>query len=726
MGVALPPTGYQPIGPGAAGPVLGSPVPGGVGPGGVGPGSVGPGSVGSAGDEPFAVPSGALAPETDLTGQWRAAVAEEVTRRAFPLPAFDDSAWERVEVPHHWQDVPAFSACTGPLLYRRPFSVPAPEGDERAWLVFQGIHYQGDIWLDGSYLGDTEGWFFPHEFEVTDRLAAAPEHLLAVEVGCPVGPGSGRGLLGIWDDPAWATPGASPGGISGGVRLVRTGPVKVVSMRVACREARAAKAVVELSVELDSSIAGLADVQITARRVPGRGSPLASASTTPSSTTHTGAAGAKTGSASVVAQMLVSHSLAVGPNRSRWRLEVPQPQLWWPLGMGEQPFYELELEVGMAGERSDGRCVRTGLREVRMRDMRWTVNGERLFLMGADLLPPVPGTASSPGGARAHGLAEATGAQIVAQLEQAASAGLNMVRPRAQVAAPALYEYADRMGMLVWQDLPLHGRFRGGRRQAVSQAQRLTERLGHHPSVIAWCAHDYPHTPGTAKRVLVAWQGLVLDRAVRRSFERCDPSRPALASAGPFPGTGWARPGPAGGWPLKRPHGIPASGALWPALFRFVQPVPVTPTGAHVMRSQVEALRRAQWRPVGGFVLEDLPVAPAKLGALRAACAPLIVTATWPGHPLVPGGEVTFDIYVVAAPGHGLDGGRVEAQVSWSGGGRRWVYEGDARPGTTFVGRGTFAAPRTASEQVELVLALVSPSGQRLASNYYTSAVTAL
>ena len=48
-----------------------------------------------------------------------------------------------------------------------------------------GVFYTSDVWLDGTYLGDTEGYFFPHQFEVTDTLAGRSEHALAVEVACP-------------------------------------------------------------------------------------------------------------------------------------------------------------------------------------------------------------------------------------------------------------------------------------------------------------------------------------------------------------------------------------------------------------------------------------------------------------------------------------------------------------------------------------------------------------
>src|SRR5579871_1736876 len=79
-----------------------------------------------------------------------------------------------------WRAAPA----DGRLLYRRRFDAPAPAPGRRAWLTLEGVFYDGDVWLDGSYVGATEGYFFPHTFEVTDALAARGDHVLAVEVGC--------------------------------------------------------------------------------------------------------------------------------------------------------------------------------------------------------------------------------------------------------------------------------------------------------------------------------------------------------------------------------------------------------------------------------------------------------------------------------------------------------------------------------------------------------------
>src|SRR5690606_26082125 len=95
-----------------------------------------------------------------------------------------DDGWEDVAVPGHWRHAPAFAGSDGPLLYRKAFEADGPAAGERAWLVLDGLFYQGDVWLDGAYLGDTEGYFLRHTFEITDPLAAAREHLLAIEVTC--------------------------------------------------------------------------------------------------------------------------------------------------------------------------------------------------------------------------------------------------------------------------------------------------------------------------------------------------------------------------------------------------------------------------------------------------------------------------------------------------------------------------------------------------------------
>ena len=231
------------------------------------------------------------------------------------------------------------------------------------------------------------------------------------------------------------------------------------------------------------------------------------------------------------------HALATGRNRVRWRLEVPNPRLWWPIGLGEQPLYDVAVVVEIEGELSDAKQRRTGFRQVRAQNFRFSINGESLFLKGANVLPT------------RRDLAYASGEEVARDVELARQAGLNLLRAHAHVARPELYGAADEAGLLVWQDMPLHGSYRGIRRQAVRQAAKAVDLLGHHPSIVLWCGHNEPFPagptgpgwrPGRALRRLAAQavpnpSRSLLDESTRRALERADGSRPVVSSSGVLP-----------------------------------------------------------------------------------------------------------------------------------------------------------------------------------------------
>ena len=98
----------------------------------------------------------------DLSGTWRATLADDELRRNGIGPEFDDSSWEPVSVPGHWRSTSAFATSDGPLLFRRPVDVGAAAPGERQWIVFDGLFYQADVWFDGVYLGDPEGLSLIH------------------------------------------------------------------------------------------------------------------------------------------------------------------------------------------------------------------------------------------------------------------------------------------------------------------------------------------------------------------------------------------------------------------------------------------------------------------------------------------------------------------------------------------------------------------------------------
>ncbi|MGH9105038.1 MAG: hypothetical protein ACRDZX_04230, partial [Acidimicrobiales bacterium] len=447
--------------------------------------------------------------------------------------------------------------------------------------------------------------------------------------------------LGAWDDPRCIDPAWGPGGIWAPVHLVTSGPVRISSLRLTCSSASPERAVVELSVSLDAAAAEMVVLGTEASSCAG----------------------------GLAARLTRRQPLAAGTNRVSWRLEVPRPQLWWPAGAGEQPLYDVSVSVEAEGGASDSRTLRTGLRQVRMRGYRWAVNGEGVFLKGANLVPT------------RRDLAAASGPEVARDVYLARQAGLNLLRVRAHVGRHELYHSADESGVLLWQDMPLHGHYRGARRQAVRQALQAVDLLGHHPSVVVWCAHDEPFAhpgAGAGPFTAVLRRGLahvlptsnksLLDRSVRRALERADPSRPAVAHSGVLPHPAWGSSSHFYyGWRRSDGDRLGRVARAWPAAVRFVSElgagaVPfsaqfmapaewphldwaelashhgfeqgpfdkrVPPARyrsfeawrdasqayqAQLVRSQVETLRRLRDRPVGGFAVFCLNDAQPEVG----------------------------------------------------------------------------------------------------------------
>jgi beta-mannosidase len=437
----------------------------------------------------------------DLSGEWRAHISEPDLARTFAEIDRDDTAWERVAIPHHWRSVPAFAANDESVLYRRRFTRNGRDGSGRSFVELDGIFYYGDVWFDGEYLGATEGYFAQHSFEVTQPLRERTEHVLAVEVACP--PQRDRTAKrtitgGYWQSPVFDRT-LNPGGIWRPVRIATSGPVRIQKSRAICVEASTERSRIACNLTLDS--AG-----------EHRRAHLHAVVRNPSGAT--------------LLDSWRTVTVATGTNQLAWTLIVDGAPRWWPRALGEQVLCTLDVEIEVDGEVSDGFTRRIGFRDIRQDGSAFVVNGERLYLKGACLAP-----------ARAL-LGEADDALLRADVDRALDANLDLLRVHTHVAPPALYDAADEAGLLLWQDLPMGGGYaRGVRRQAARQARQMVELLGHHPSVVVWCAHDAPLGDDAPLRAVAnaaapTWGKEVLDRSTARAIARTDGTRPIVRSSG--------------------------------------------------------------------------------------------------------------------------------------------------------------------------------------------------
>ncbi len=509
----------------------------------------------------------------DLSGTWRARPGEGDLHRRFAEPDLDDRDWLEVPVPGHWRSVPELADSDGPVLYRHRFETDPPAPERRRFLVLDGVFYDADTWCDGAYLGATEGYFLPHAHEITEQSTERSEHLVAVEVACPRQ--SDRtakrlitGVFSHWDclDSTW-----NPGGLWRPVRIVETGPARIARMRTVCVEATEERGRLSVDLTIDvprSGVEAPLPVRLTAR-LTGAGREI---------------------------DWTRDEQLAAGPNHLEWRLEVDRPPLWWPRRLGEQPLCDLEVEVEVDGEPSDRSRCRTGFREVRLVDWKLHVNGERTYVMG-----------SNHGPTRME-LADASPDELRRDVELAAEANLDMLRVHAHVTRPELYEAADEEGLLLWQDFPLQwGYARGARKESARQARGMVDLLGHHPSVVLWCAHNEPlavdvptgerPTPAGAAKLVASmlsptWNKTVLDRTVRRAIERSDGSRPVNPHSGILPG-----PAHGGtdshlyfGWYLGHLADLAGTLRRWPRLARFVSEF-----GAQAVPADADFMEPGRW-----------------------------------------------------------------------------------------------------------------------------------
>ena len=290
---------------------------------------------------------------------WRAAPADDDLRRdAIGLDA-DDSAWAEVD---------GARALAQPSRVRRPATARCctaaastlrrTDPEQRRWVTLDGIFYQADVWLDGAYLGDPEGYFFPHTFDITALSRIGDEHVVAIEVACPPqrshrGRRNITGVFQHWDgiDRTW-----NPGGLWRPVRVYDTGPVRIDRFRVLCRDA---------------------DESRGPRAAARPGSTATAAARVTLRTLVDGVVVAET-----------ERRLAGGLNEVNWTLDIGEPAAV-VAALARRPAADRRSASRsiVDGELSDRRQRRTGLREVAWNDWMCSVNGERLFLKGANLLP---------------------------------------------------------------------------------------------------------------------------------------------------------------------------------------------------------------------------------------------------------------------------------------------------------------------------------------------------
>ncbi|HVW18036.1 MAG TPA: glycoside hydrolase family 2 TIM barrel-domain containing protein, partial [Solirubrobacteraceae bacterium] len=215
-------------------------------------------------------------------------------------------------------------------------------------------------------------------------------------------------------------------------------------------------------------------------------------------------------------------ALAPGERRRvRFDFAVRRPDLWQP----RRPrLYDATVEALAGDAVGDVRRMRVGLRTVTVRDGLLYVNGRRVDLRGASVIPDVPG--------RGPALRDSDVAAIVGRLQ---ALHANVTRSHLLL-DQRLLSALDAAGIMVWQQAPVYHRDRlletpAQRAAALAEVRATVLGSRDHPSVITHSVANElsvvpDRTPGTRA---------FLDAARERTAD-LDPSVPPSVDLLSYPG----------------------------------------------------------------------------------------------------------------------------------------------------------------------------------------------
>lgn len=362
-----------------------------------------------------------------------------------------------IRVPGPWQaqfDDLRLSAGIG--WYERSSPVPANWQGRRIWLHFGAVDYLARVWVNGQFAGAHEGGYLPFHLEITDHVRTGEVNRVTVQV---IDPPDSRPE----QSPAQPVPSPLPffaeiphgkqswyGPISGiwqSVCLEATGPVFIRRAHIhGCPKTGQ----VRVRVRLGAPAAG--GERIFAQVVAPDGQ------TTWES---------------------FGPVLAPGQTEAEFALTLENPEPW---DVDTPRLYTLRLTLQAPGTSAGLPAMDTwedtfGFRTIETRNGQIWLNGRPIYLLGALDQDYYPETIYTP----------PSDDFLRRQFLRAKELGLNLLRCHIKVPDPRYLYWADRLGLLVWAELPSWRTLtETARHRAWETLAGMVERDFNHPSLVIW------------------------------------------------------------------------------------------------------------------------------------------------------------------------------------------------------------------------------------------------
>ena len=346
------------------------------------------------------------------------------------------------------------------VWYRRSFTVPTNWAGQRIILHFGAVDYKSEVFINGKSVGTHQGGYDPFSFDITDKLVGNGAQDIAVRVNDETdAKGYPRGKQTLY-----------PGGImytsvTGIWQTVWLEPVPEVSIKS-----------IRLVPNIDNSTlaffpyltGGTASSHQFSFKIYDNGKPIVEIER---------------------------------PGRSVIALDIPQPlKLWSP----DSPFlYDMTVYLKKDNEVLDSISTYFGMRKISKAMVdgypKMMLNNEFVFQMGPlDQGYWPDGIYTAP-----------TDEALVYDIIKTKDLGFNMTRKHIKVEPLRWYYWADKLGLLVWQDMPSMNSYIDTNKRPVPPQERdaylreleaMIKTLWNSPAIVSWVpfneyqgSHDEPN-----------------------------------------------------------------------------------------------------------------------------------------------------------------------------------------------------------------------------------------
>ena len=421
-------------------------------------------------------------------------------------PGFDDSLWRVLDLPHDWSiegkfskdnpATPSGGALPGGIgWYRKTFTIPVSEKGRLAFIDFDGVYKNSEVWINGHSLGLRPYGYSSFRYELTPYLKYGKEkNILAVKVDNSKQPNS-----------RWY----SGSGIYRNVWLVMTDKIYIAHWGTYVTTPEVTEQSAKVIIQTKIRNASLIDQAITLKTaiVDTKGKTIASADTT-------------------------EKLMKASAGNIEQQLTVSNPVLW----SIENPYlYRVLTTVIVDGKKQDNYETTLGIRSIGFDTAKGLLlNGKHIKINGV---------------CNHHDLgflgAAINRRALERQLEILKAMGVNGIRTSHNPPAPELLELCDRMGFMVMDEA--FDMWKKGKTQFdysldwdtwhQRDIQDMVLRDRNHPSVILWSIGnevaeqwDTSDHSGTviAKELVSFIKNLDLTRPVTANCNSSDSLNPVL------------------------------------------------------------------------------------------------------------------------------------------------------------------------------------------------------